>query len=205
MTRALVAALLTALVMGSAPAGAASRIDRLAAAARHRYGEEVHGLVVHEEMRVIARDHGLRRLLASGNAGALRSYVRGRFDHVWYHQHASRLRLVRGSRVLVDVGVPFVVAPAQARLHTASGRYLATLQVSIQDVIGFVRYMHRNFGVDVVVRGHGAAHVKTSLPAALHVRLPRAGSVTIAGRRYGVRSFTQAALGGERVRVWVLH
>jgi hypothetical protein len=71
-------------------------------------------------------------------------------------------------------------------------------------VIGFVRYMHRNYPVDVVVRGRGTDHVRTSLPAALDVRLPDAGTATVAGTRYQVRSFPQTALGGEPVKAWIL-
>jgi hypothetical protein len=73
-----------------------------------------------------------------------------------------------------------------------------------QDVIGFVRFMHRNYPVDVVVRGRGAAHVRSSLPAATNAKLPSRGPVTIAGRRYDVRSFQQTAWGSEPVTVWIL-
>jgi hypothetical protein len=114
------------------------------------------------------------------------------------------MRILQGSQVVDETGVPFVVAPAQVTLRGTGGRRLGTLQVSIQDEIGFVRYMHRNYPVDVVVRGRGAAHLRTSLPAALSARLPDLGTATVAGKRYEVRSFTQTALGGEPVRVWIL-
>jgi len=159
---------------------------------------------VHILVRRIAHDQGLRQALASNDVAALRSFVRLRFGSVWYHLHASRLRIVRGSRILVDIGVPFVVAPATAVLRDNSGRALGTLEVSIQDVIGFVRFLHRNYHVDVVTRGIGNAHVRSSLPAALKVRLPRRGIQVIAGKRYRVRSFTRKALNNERVRVWIL-
>jgi hypothetical protein len=114
------------------------------------------------------------------------------------------VRVVRGSRVLADAGIAFVVAPAQKALHDARGRLLGTLQLSIQDVIGYVKYLHRNVHVDVVVRGRGAAHVQTSLPAATRVALPSSGTVTISGRRYRVRSFSEPGLGGETLRIWIL-
>jgi hypothetical protein len=186
----------------AAPVG--SPIDRLAAVARRRYAEEVQGGQAHATLRRVGRDPALLRALASGDLTGMRAYVRGRFDRVWYHWHVSRLRIVRGPKILTDVGVPFVVAPSQMALRNAHGRSLATLQVSIQDVIGFVRYMHRNYPVDVVVRGRGAAHVRTSLPAALNARLPDAGVATLASVRYQVRSFRQTALGNEAVKVWIL-
>jgi hypothetical protein len=195
----------SAAALRARPAAMVTRpIDRLTAGAKRRYAEEVSGGQAHATLRRVARDRALLGALRSGDLTRLRSYVHGRFDRMWYHWHVSRLRIVRGSRILTDVGVPFVVAPSQMALRDAHGRSLATLQVSIQDVIGFVRYMHRNYPVDVVVRGRGAAHVRTSLPAALNARLPDAGTTTVAGTRYQVRSFRQTALGNEPVRVWIL-
>jgi len=116
----------------------------------------------------------------------------------------SAVRIVRGSQVLTEVGVPFVVAPSQTALRDTHGRVLATLEVSIQDEIGFVRYMHRNYPVDVVVRGRGAQHVRTSLAGAATVKLPSRGTVTIGGRHLAVRSFHATAFAGEPVTVWIL-
>ena len=181
-----------------------SYMDQLAVQARRRYGEEVYGSAVHQQLRSIAKDPTLLAALRSGNLTRLRTYVSQEFNSVWYHRHVSRLRLLSGTRVLTDVGVPFVVAPSEATLRDAHGHRLATLQISIQDVIGYVRYMHRNFGVDVVVRGVGAAHVRTSLPAAATMRLPARGNVTIGGRRLAVRSFPETAWNDEHVTVWIL-
>jgi hypothetical protein len=183
---------------------AAVPIDRLTAVAKRRYADEVWGRQAHATLRRVGRDRALLGALRSGDLARLRSYVDSQFHRVWYHWHVSRLRIVRGSRILTDVGVPFVVAPSQRTLRDARGRSLATLQVSIQDVVGFVRYMHRNYGVDVLVRGRRASHVRTSLPAARDARLPDSGTATVAGTRYQVRSFTRTALGHEAVRVWIL-
>jgi len=81
-------------------------------------------------------------------------------------------------------------------------RHGGTLQPSIQDVIGYVKYMHRN--VHVVVRGRGAAHVRTSLPAAARVALQSSGTVTVGGHRYRVGSFSERGLAGETLRIWIL-
>jgi hypothetical protein len=179
-------------------------VDRLTTIAKRRYAEEVHGGVAIGTLHRVGRDPMLRRTLAAGDLTAARSYVRGRFSSVWYHWHVSRMRIMKGSQVAIDAGVPFVVAPSQMTLRSAGGRSIGTLEVSIQDVIGFVRYMHRNYPVDVVVRGRGPAHVRTSLPAAATATLPSRGTVSIGGRRYAVRSFHQRALGGEPVTVWIL-
>jgi hypothetical protein len=191
-------------VVASAAAAPTTSIDRLTAVAKKRYASEVGGGQALGTLHRVARDPKLIAALASGDRARLRSYVTSEFNRVWYHWHVSRLRILQGNRMLVDVGVPFVVAPSQLTLHGAKGRSLGTLQTSIQDVIGFVRYMHRNYPVDVVVKGNGAAHVRTSLPAAAAVALPNSGTATIGGKRYQVRSFTASALGNEPVRAWIL-
>lgn len=181
-----------------------SAIDRLTKVAIRRYRIEAHGGIAFGTMHRVARDPVLLRTLRSGNVTALRAYVRQQYRPLWYHWHVSRVRILNGSRVLADAGVPFVVAPVHMTLRGPGGRALGTLEVSIQDVIGFVRFMHRNYPVDIVVRGRGPAHVRTSLPAATTKRLPSHGATTIAGRRYLVRSFHETALAGEPVMVWVL-
>lgn len=179
-------------------------IDRLLHVAERRYRLEQRGPLVRKLLRRVAADRGLKAAARSGDPAALRAAVARRFDSVWYHWHVSRLLIVRGSRTIVDVGVPFVIAPSSRVLRDARGRAVTTLEISDQDVIGFVRFMHRNHAVDVVARGVGAGHVRASLPAALHVRLPDRGLATIAGRRYRVASFTRRALGDERVKIWIL-
>ena len=185
-------------------AGSTGSIDQVTTVAKARYAEETRGGKVRGLARQIASDPGVSRPLRAGDMRALRAYVRGRFRSVWYHQHVSRLRILHLSRIEVDAGVPFVVAPAKQALRDSSGRTIGTVEVSIQDVIGFVRYMHRNYPVHVVARGRGAKHVRASLPAALAVKLPDRGTATVGGRRYQVRSFMQTALGGEPVRISIL-
>jgi hypothetical protein len=179
-------------------------VDRLAAVARRRYAVEAHGGVAFGTAHRVARDPALLRTLQSGNVAATQAYVRRRLPAVWYHWHVSRMRIRKGSSVVVETGVPFVVAPSKVTLRASNGRSLGTLEVSIQDEIGFVRYMHRNYPVDVVVRGQGPGHVKTSLPAAANATLPSQGPATIAGRRYLVRSFRETAWNGEPVTIWIL-
>lgn len=178
--------------------------DRLAHVARLRWDQEQYGSPVHKLLRRVAADPTLRAAVRSGQTAAIRRAVDARFTSAWYHWHVSRLRIVRKGHNIVDVGVPFVVAPSSLPLRNAAGKTVATLQISDQDVIGYVRYMRRNEGVDIVARGVGRAHVKTSLPAALKVTLPKRGHVTIRGRRYAVRSFTKHSLDREPVRIWVL-
>jgi hypothetical protein len=179
-------------------------MDRLTREVKLRYGQEAWGSATHLELRRVLTDPGLRSALRGGSRTMLVDYVSRQFRDVWYHQHLSRLRLSQRGHVVVDVGVPFVVRAALGVLP-ASGRSPATqVQVSVQDVIGYVRYVRRNLHADTVVRGVGAAHVRTSLPAARHVALPTRGKVTLSGRRYEVRSFHEIGFKREPLTIWVL-
>lgn len=187
-----------------AHAAAKTRIDRLTASARARYDQEAYGGPVHVQLERISHDQKLVSLLESGNTSALKAYVKRRFYADWYHAHVSRMAILKNGRTVDEIGVPFVVAPSQTVIKSRSGKTIATLQVSVQDEIGFVRYMHRNFPVEIVVRGSGDGQVRSSLPAAARIKLPDRGTVTVSGRRYAVRSFDKLAMGGEPVTIWVL-
>lgn len=177
--------------------------DRLLAETRRRYRQEVHGGKAFGRLHQVGRDRTLRGLVRSGSAGALRSYLARMYPAVWYHWHVSRVRVLSGSRLVAEAGVPFVLPGPTMTLGGPNGSP-RTLQVSIQDEIGIVRYMSKNYPANVVIRGRGAGHVLTSLPAALGVQLPDSGTRTIGGVRYRVRSFAEVALDHEPVRVWVL-
>jgi hypothetical protein len=179
-------------------------IARAVAIARRRWALEVGGPLVHQLLRVVSSDGALTRAVRSGSAAAVRAAVNARFRSDWYHHHVSRLRVVEGGKVVVDVGVPFVVQGSATAFRDARGRTVATLTVSEQDVIGFVRFLKRLHGIDTVVRGAGAGHVRTSKGSARRARLPARGTVTLDGRRYAVGSFAARAFGGEPVTVWVL-
>jgi hypothetical protein len=172
-------------------------------AGKAQYVREVSGAKAKSLLHRVAGDPALLRALATSDSAA-RSYIAHQFPNTWYHWHISRMRITRGSTVVSEVGVPFVVNGPRMTLRGRNGQDLGTLEVSIQDEIGFVRLMHRNYPVDVVVRGTRAADVRSSLPAATRAALPAGGTVTIAGRSYAVRSFGETAWNGEPVTIWFL-
>jgi hypothetical protein len=179
-------------------------VDPVIRGMQQRYRIEVGGSVARQTLARLAHEPGLLAAVRSQSTSRLRAYVAGRFRPVWYHWHVSHLRISRGNGTLVETGVPFVVDGPTATLRGANGRALAQLQISIQDVIGYVRLNKRLNHLDTVVRGRGAADARTSLPAALRVKLPSNGNVTIAGRRYRVGSFSETGWRGEPLRIWVL-
>jgi hypothetical protein len=177
----------------SAPA--AVRADTLVGVARRIYHQEAGGAVGHAAVKRIARDRALLAALGSDNPAALRAAaLRQLFNP---GKHVVRLSVVRGGRTLTNVGGAFVVAPATLRLRGD------ILEASMQDVIGYVKLVHRLTGAQVVVRG-APGHVESSLAAAAHTALPAAGSATLAGRVYTVRSFREPGFAGEPLEVWIL-
>ncbi|WP_157592399.1 hypothetical protein [Solirubrobacter soli] len=181
------------------PTAPSSPVDAVAAIARRQYDREVNGAKAHSLARRVAADAGLLRVLHSGDRAAARAYVATRFATTWYHWHVSRVRVSMGGHVIAERGVPFVVAGPSITV-----RGLGIVQISLQDEIGFVRLMHRNHHVEVVVRGQTAGHVRSSLPAATRQPLPASGTTVVAGRRYAVRTIHERAWNGEPVTVWLL-
>jgi hypothetical protein len=161
---------------------AAARLDAYANVARRIYSSERGGAAVRSSLRRIARD---RAAMAGDRAELLRQLFLPR-------HHVVRLRYARGGRV-VDVGGRFVVA----------GMTRGPLTISMQDVIGYVKLVHRQTGVGVVVRGR-AGHVVASRKSLASATLPDSGSVTIGDRTYLVKEFTEPGFAGERLRVWLL-
>jgi hypothetical protein len=107
--------------------------------------------------------------------------------------HVVRLRVLRHGKVAGDVGGRFVVGGP-----TRDG-----MTISIQDVIGYVKLVHRLTGQGVVVRGR-PGHVAASSSAFAAARLPAAGQVAIGARTYSVTSYTEPGFAGERLHVWLL-
>jgi hypothetical protein len=177
---------------------AQTRADTYAAVARRTYRQEVYGDAGGSAFSHISRLPGLRRGLATGDYALARAAL-----HDQPVRHAVRARVTRGSQVLVDVGLDFVIA-GNPRPLAVGGRPLGQLEISIQDVIGFVKLVHRLTGTQIVVRGSYAHHAESSLPAALGAALPGKGPVTVGGRRYVASSFLRPGFGGEQLSVWIL-
>jgi hypothetical protein len=165
------------------------------------------GRALLQQLGRIARDSVLLDALSRGNVAGAQAEADAQLRSPGNHfAHVTRISVVRGSRVLVNATVNsdgvFVVAPG-SRVLRSRGRLLGTLLVSIQDVTGYVKVVHDLTGADVVARG-GSGRVRISRGAPAVVRLPRSGNVTIAGRRYFVRSFHEVGWGNEPLTVWIL-
>jgi len=168
-------------------------------AAERRFALEAEGATIHRDLRQIAHDRALLQALSAGDSqratvAAERQLVR----------HVVRIRVVRDGRALLDANATsFDVAGAAVGLRGAHGSSLGQLQITVQDVIGFDKLVHRRIHADVLVRASGGA-MRTTLPAAARAVLPASGCLSVGARRYLVRSFARTDFTGEALEVWVL-
>ena len=185
---------------GGCPTPAArARSERTLLAATARYRLESGGVVSHVDLRRIAHDPVLVAALSSGNLPAARAEANRQLIH-----HVVRIRVLRGARVLVDANAPsFDVAGPSMELHGAGGAHLGRLEITLQDVIGYVKLLHKLDAADVVVHGSGG-HVHTSLPAAAAMALPRSGCVNVGAHRYVVVTLNEAGFAGEQLSIALL-
>jgi hypothetical protein len=175
--------------------GAQARANAVARAGRTQYRKEIGGFVQRQTARGVARNTALVAAVQAGRLGVARSLAT---SLLYRANHISHIEIVKGGKSIVRVGKDFVVGAKPIALRGG-----ATLDVSIQDVIGFVRLLHRRTGAQVIVHGRGA-RVSSSLPAADNMSLPAKGAVTVAGHRYHASSFATTGLLGEPLSVWVL-
>jgi hypothetical protein len=178
-----------------------ARADALVQVAQNIYDQEVSGSVGRSQVRRILRDRVLDRAIADGNRKALRAEALRQL--FMPGKHVVRLRVMKGNRVLTDVGGRFVVGEEVGVLRAPNGRELGRLEISMQDVLGYRKLVKRLVGVQIVVRGR-PGHVETSLPSAPSVSLPSSGTVTLGGRSYVVREFHERGFGQESLSVWLL-
>jgi hypothetical protein len=176
------------------------RADTLAGVAKRIYRQEVRGDVGHAAVKRIARDRALLAALSANNRTALRAAaLRQLFNP---GKHVVRLSVVRRGQTLTNVGGAFVVAPAKLELRARNGVPLGMVEASMQDVIGYVKLVHRLTGAQIVVRGD-PGHVESSF-AVPPATLPASGPTTVSGRQYVVRSFQEIGYGREALTVWIL-
>jgi hypothetical protein len=174
------------------------RVDTLANVAQRIYAHEHARVVAAKTIKQMSANPTLIRALESGNRRRIRAVAR---KPVLGHE--VRVRVVRGSQVLMDAGLPDVVQAAEGELRAPNGADLGRVQVSIQDLIGFVKLVDRETGTRMVVRGRNG-HVETMFKAAAHRPLPASGPVKIRGRTYWVREFKEGDFVGKPLQVWML-
>jgi len=184
----------------SCPTPAAAARARVAlAAAEARYRLEARGTTIHRDLSQIAHDAALVEALRAGNLSLALQAANAQLV-----RHVVQIRVLNGSRVLLDANpTSFDVGGSSVALRAPNGRSLGQLVITVQDVIGFIKLVHKLDAADVVVRD-SAGHMRTSLPAAANVALPSSGCTHIGARTYAVGSFSDTSFTGQPLTVWVL-
>ncbi len=155
--------------------------------------------MIHADLRRIASDPVLLDSLSAGNLGSALAEANRQLV-----RHVVQIRVLRGSRLLVDANpTSWDVGGSGVELHAPNGRRLGRLEITVQDVIGLVKLVHKLNAAEVVVRG-ASGRVRVSLPATKALTLSASGCTQVGTHSYVVSSFHQTSFSGEPLTVWVL-
>jgi hypothetical protein len=147
--------------------------------------------------RMIAASAPLREAVQSDNPVATRAAAQA----LLASGHLTNLRVVRGGRVLADVGGP-ALAPLRGTLTDVGGTTLATYVTSVWSDSGFLAESDGISEGRVALRQHGRSIAGSfRLPAG---SLPPEGSITQGGVSYQYASFPAEAYPAGSLRVYLL-
>ena len=176
-----------------------ARLNVATGGAKFRYSYERSGPAAQAALKQIQSDAALTRDLAAGKLGPAQLAA-----DALLVKHIVRIQIaLAGGRQIAVNPTSFAVAGAKGPLRASGGRVLGSVEITIQDILGFVKLGHKFTGAQIRVTGR-PGHVVSSLPAAVGARLPASGCVTLAGRRYATRTFTETGFAGEAQVVSVL-
>lgn len=133
---------------GPATAATIGAVD--AAVARKIYLGELTGREVDQDVAHVAASAELASAVASGSPAAAFAVV----HQIVYtpHWHIVRLRVVRGGKVLADVGGPYIIAPISGALRQ-NGVKVGSFVMSVQDDVGYLKLVTRFVGVPIDLYG----------------------------------------------------
>ncbi|HZL48942.1 MAG TPA: hypothetical protein VFC30_08000, partial [Solirubrobacteraceae bacterium] len=182
---------------------AQTRVETLGHVGERIYQEELHSPDVTATLHHLESSTDFQRAVAAGDATAARAAIVGFFGQ---HIHVVRVRVTIGSRLLIDEGGPFVLAPVHGTLRSG-GRVVGHFTMAIQDDAGYLKLAHLFTGAEVLMRT-GAKQVMGTLtpgPASVPTDGTSAsGEVTYRGRAYQAYSFTGEAFPEGPLRISLL-
>jgi diguanylate cyclase (GGDEF)-like protein len=144
-----------------------------------------------------------RQLAAALRAGDRQALAR-RATQLTRREAATRIVILRGPRVLTDVGDRAAVFPASRELVDKAGKRYGLLQVAATTARDYAQRAERVTGLDTVVR-QGDQVVASTLPGVDPGALPdEQGDVPVAGDEYRAATFQAPGFHGARLRVTVL-
>jgi hypothetical protein len=166
---------------------AQARVETLGHVGERIYQEELKSKDVTTTLGDIESSAAFRRAVAAANPVATHAAIDGFFKA---HLHVVRVRVMIGSRLLVDIGGPYVLAPVHGVLRSG-GRVIADFTMAIQDDAGYLKLARLFTGAEVLMRTGGSQVKGTLSPGP--ATLPARGAVSYAGHTYEAYSFTGEA------------
>jgi hypothetical protein len=188
---------------GGAPCGKAAAAVLAHAAgmvAQRIYATEVRSAETESDKRQIEGYAPLSSAVRSGRRAAIEAAVH---SLVYSHTHIVRLRVSSGSRLLSDIGGPYILAPVSGKLRS-NGRTIARFVFSVQDDLGYVKLVTRFVGAPLILR---TASGQVPVPGLLSpgpAKIPDRGPLSYRGRTYEAYSFNAQAYPSGRLRVSLL-
>jgi hypothetical protein len=168
--------------------------------ARRIYHGERAGAKVRAIVNAIQSSPDFVDAVANDNAAQARASIIGFFRS---HLHVVRVRVTAGSRLLVDVGGPHVLAPVRGTLRL-DGRVIGHFLVAIQDDTGYVKLVHLFTTAQVLLRPGSRQLIGTLAPSPALLHLPAAGGFALNGSRYEVYSFDGRSFPSGPLRISLL-
>ena len=178
-----------------------TRLNAIGYVARNVMRGEAHGSAVARTLRHAALDPAFRRAVAAGDPAAVRAAIVGLFrDHRF---HIVRVRAWRGTRLINDVGGPYVLSPATGTISGPRGGVAGRFMLSVQDDTGFIKLVHRFTGAEVILHtSTGTVPGSTLTPGPAFV--PGLHTVSYGGRAYRSYGFTGTAFPSGKLEVTLL-
>lgn len=189
-------------VVAEAPCGTSANevLGRTAGAVATRiYSAELSSSEVSTDKREVEGYAPLLQAVAAGETPAITVAV----THLVYSgTHIVRLRVTTGTKVLADVGGPYIIAPVAGTLRL-EGRTIARYVLSVQDDLGYVKLETRYIGVPLVMRAYGrGVPIEGLVPGPTDI--PESGPVRYRGVVYRAFSFDAQAFPSGTLRISLL-
>jgi hypothetical protein len=177
---------------------ASTRVETLGHVGERVYDEELHSPDVAATLHHMESSSEFQRAVAAGNATATRAAIIGFFGQ---HIHVVRVRVTIGSKLLIDEGGPFVLAPVHGTLHSG-GRVVGHFEMAIQDDAGYLKLAHLFTGAEVLMRTGSRQVMGTLTPGPASV--PDRGEVSYRGQSLQAYSFSGEAFPEGPLRISLL-
>jgi hypothetical protein len=179
-----------------------TRANAIAYVGRRLLRAERHSRDVSETLRHVAADPAFRRATALNDKPAMRSAIIDDFfrDHSF---HIVRVRVMRGAKLIYDLGGPYVLQPVTGTVLSPDGRTSATFMTAVQDDTGYIKLVHRFTGAAVqLLSPLGKVPGSTLDPGPGEI--PDSGAITYRRQRYIVESLTGTAFPSGPLRISLL-